>query len=67
MTILVTGGAGFIGSNFIHDWFLENNELIINIDKLSYAANIDNLAMNSPYTKFEDTTDKLLNLLGRKT
>ena len=44
MTILVTGGAGFIGSNFIHDWFLENNELIINIDKLSYAANIDNLS-----------------------
>ncbi len=32
-----------------------------------YEANIDNLAMNSPYTKFEDTTDKLLNLLGKKT
>ena len=44
MTILVTGGAGFIGSNFVHDWFLKNNERIINVDKLSYAGNVENLA-----------------------
>ncbi len=44
MTILVTGGAGFIGSNFIIDWFDHSNEAIINLDKLSYAGNLDNLA-----------------------
>lgn len=45
MTILITGGAGFIGSNFI-PYFLESNQYIkiINIDKLTYAANISNLA-----------------------
>jgi len=43
MKILVTGGAGFIGSNFIH-YQLENyDDQIINIDKLSYAGNLDNL------------------------
>jgi dTDP-glucose 4,6-dehydratase len=43
MKILVTGGAGFIGSNFIH-YQLENyDDQIINIDKLSYAGNPDNL------------------------
>lgn len=41
--ILVTGGAGFIGSNFIH-YQLENyDDQIINVDKLSYAGNLDNL------------------------
>lgn len=44
MTILVTGGAGFIGSNFILDWLDLSNELIINLDKLTYAGNIDNLS-----------------------
>lgn len=43
MAILVTGGAGFIGSNFILDWFVTNNEQLINIDKLTYAANLANL------------------------
>lgn len=43
MTILVTGGAGFIGSNFIHDWLIDNNETVINLDKLTYAGNLDNL------------------------
>lgn len=42
-TILVTGGAGFIGSNFIH-YILENyDDQIINFDKLTYAGNLDNL------------------------
>ena len=54
MTILVTGGAGFIGSNFIINWFKHHNEEIINIDKLTYAANINNLNdiknNNKPYS-----------------
>jgi dTDP-glucose 4,6-dehydratase len=44
MTILVTGGAGFIGSNFVLDWFASENEQIINLDKLTYAGNLRNLA-----------------------
>lgn len=43
MSILVTGGAGFIGSNFILDWLALSDEKIINIDKLTYAANLANL------------------------
>jgi len=43
MSILVTGGAGFIGSNFVLDWLAQSNELVINLDKLTYAGNIDNL------------------------
>ncbi len=43
MTILVTGGAGFIGSNFILDWLNETGEPVINVDKLTYAGNPSNL------------------------
>ena len=43
MTILVTGGAGFIGSNFIIDWFNNCNEKVINVDALTYAGNLKNL------------------------
>ena len=44
MTILVTGGAGFIGSNFVIDWLHQHDELIINLDKLTYAGNLNNLS-----------------------
>ncbi|OAI20557.1 dTDP-glucose 4,6-dehydratase [Methylomonas lenta] len=44
MTILVTGGAGFIGSNFVLDWLAENDEPVVNVDKLTYAGNLENLA-----------------------
>ena len=44
MTILVTGGAGFIGSNFILDWLAQSDETVINLDKLTYAGNRANLA-----------------------
>lgn len=42
--ILVTGGAGFIGANFILDWLAHGDEPIVNLDKLTYAGNLDNLA-----------------------
>jgi dTDP-glucose 4,6-dehydratase len=41
--ILVTGGAGFIGSNFVIDWLAQSNEPVINLDKLTYAGNLENL------------------------
>ena len=44
MTILVTGCAGFIGSNFVHTWLGSSNEQVINLDKLTYAGNLANLA-----------------------
>lgn len=43
MTILVTGGAGFIGSNFVRDWFNHSDEMIVNLDKLTYAGSKQNL------------------------
>lgn len=43
MTIFVTGGAGFIGSNFVLDWLGASGEIVVNIDKLTYAGNPDNL------------------------
>lgn len=41
--ILVTGGAGFIGANFVLDWLAASNEPVINLDKLTYAGNRENL------------------------
>lgn len=43
ITILVTGGAGFIGSNFVHFMLRQNNMQIINLDLLTYAGNLDSL------------------------
>lgn len=43
MTILVTGAAGFIGSNFVHTWLASCDETLVNLDKLTYAGNLDNL------------------------
>ncbi|MBS3186409.1 dTDP-glucose 4,6-dehydratase [Pseudomonas sp. PCH44] len=44
MAILVTGGAGFIGANFVLDWVAQTDEKIINLDKLTYAGNLQTLA-----------------------
>ena len=42
--ILVTGGAGFIGSNFVLDWLERSSEPVVNLDKLTYAGNLGSLA-----------------------
>lgn len=52
-SILVTGGAGFIGSNFLLDWLATGNGPVVNLDKLTYAGNPENLASvaaNPAYT-----------------
>jgi len=42
--IFVTGGAGFIGSNFVLDWLAQSDEPVVNLDKLTYAGNLKNLS-----------------------
>ncbi len=42
--ILVTGGAGFIGANYVQDWITTERSSLVNLDKLTYAGNLDNLA-----------------------
>ena len=42
--IFVTGGAGFIGANFVMDWLRQNDEHIVNIDALTYAGNLESLS-----------------------
>jgi dTDP-glucose 4,6-dehydratase len=42
--ILTTGGAGFIGSNFVLDWLGASDEALVNLDKLTYAGNMENLS-----------------------
>jgi dTDP-glucose 4,6-dehydratase len=42
--ILVTGGAGFIGANFVLDWLAQSDEAVVNLDKLTYAGNLETLA-----------------------
>lgn len=41
--ILVTGGAGFIGANFVLDWLRQSDESVLNVDKLTYAGNLGTL------------------------
>ncbi|MBU0540829.1 MAG: dTDP-glucose 4,6-dehydratase [Gammaproteobacteria bacterium] len=43
--ILVTGGAGFIGANFVLDWVARCNESVVNLDKLTYAGNLESLSI----------------------
>jgi dTDP-glucose 4,6-dehydratase len=44
MTILVTGAAGFIGSNFVLDWLSQSTEEVVSLDLLTYAGNLENLS-----------------------
>jgi dTDP-glucose 4,6-dehydratase len=61
-TILVTGGAGFIGSCFVRQWMSEGRGRLVNLDKLTYAGNLDSLAdvAESPSYVFAqaDITDR---------
>jgi dTDP-glucose 4,6-dehydratase len=40
--ILLTGSAGFIGSNFVFDWLAKCGESVVNLDKVTYAGNLEN-------------------------
>src|SRR6202163_303417 len=53
--ILVTGGAGFIGSNFILQWIASEKSRVLNLDKLTYAGNLNNLRSveGHPHYRFE--------------
>ena len=51
--ILVTGGAGFIGANFVLDWLREGDEPVVNLDVLTYAGNRENLAALAGDTRHE--------------
>jgi len=51
--IIVTGGAGFIGSNFIHTWLAQNSEAVLNLDKLTYAGNLENLQSFQSDSRYE--------------
>jgi dTDP-glucose 4,6-dehydratase len=54
MSVLITGGAGFIGANFVLDWVAQSDEKIVNLDKLTYAGNLESLAAlkNNPQYVF---------------
>ena len=54
MSILVTGAAGFIGSNFVLDWFDHKKEEVVSLDLLTYAGNLENLSSlnNNPHHHF---------------
>src|SRR5674476_1610768 len=62
--ILVTGGAGFIGANFVLDWIEAGISAVVNLDKLTYAGNLENLAaiQNHPQHSFihGDIADRAL-------
>lgn len=51
--IIVTGGAGFIGSNFIHTWLSQTDEPVVNLDKLTYAGNLENLVKFQEDSRYE--------------
>jgi len=71
VTILVTGAAGFIGSNFVLDWLDQSNEDVVSLDLLTYAGNLENLSSldNNPHHHFVEGNigdrNLVLNLLKK--
>lgn len=69
--ILVTGGAGFIGSNFVLDWMAQDGTALVNVDKLTYAGNPNNLAAVKHNTRHHfvqadiGDTEKMASLLAQ--
>ena len=68
MTIMVTGGSGFIGTNFVIEWLKKHNEKVVNLDKLTYAGNLQNLAKlegnsNHIFVKEDIGSSRAINLL----
>lgn len=69
--ILVTGGAGFIGSNYINTKLSSSDDLIVNLDKLTYAGNLENLKQvesksNYKFVKGDITNSELIDYLFTK-
>jgi len=66
MSVLITGGAGFIGANFVLDWVANSDEKIVNLDKLTYAGNLESLASlkNNPQHVFVQG-DIVAQIVGR--
>jgi dTDP-glucose 4,6-dehydratase len=70
--ILVTGGAGFIGSNFVLQWIAEESSRVVNLDKLTYAGNLNNLQSVESHRRYRfqqgDIVDRdfVRNLLERE-
>jgi dTDP-glucose 4,6-dehydratase len=56
--ILVTAGAGFISSNFVLDWLAIHDEPIVNLDVLTYAGNLENLASIMTRAICSSTSDR---------
>jgi dTDP-glucose 4,6-dehydratase len=61
MAIFVSGDAVYTGSNFINSWFASYDELIVNIDKLTYVVNLQNIELSNRSKKYKffkrDTCD----------
>ena len=71
MTILVTGAAGFIGSNFVLNWLDKEDEGVVSLDNLTYAGNLQNLSSLSDdsrhcFVKGDISDSKLISLTLKK-
>ena len=53
-SIIVTGGAGFIGSNYILDWLAQESATVVNVDYLTYAGNAGNLRSLSGNPRYRE-------------